>query len=168
MVETEGRVEALDPRVPAPSCSGRQFGSNGNQRVWWRPSDVLRGARPAEFSSVAQHMPMWLQWEAARVVEAEARVEGLKPVVSALSCSGHRFGSNGEQPGWWRLREVLRSSICWFQLRCATHADVALMGSSRVGARLREVLTGSTRGFQLCRAADGDLVLMGSSPCGGG
>jgi hypothetical protein len=41
MVEAEGGLEELNPRVPAPSRSGRRFGSNGKQRVWWRPGEEL-------------------------------------------------------------------------------------------------------------------------------
>jgi hypothetical protein len=59
VVEAEGGLEELDPRVSAPLRSTRRFGSNGKQPGWWRLSDVLRGARSAEFSSVVQHTPMW-------------------------------------------------------------------------------------------------------------
>jgi hypothetical protein len=62
----------------------------------------------------------------------------------------------------------LRSSTRGFQLRCAAHADLVLIGKQPVWWRLREVLRGSTRWSQLHRAADGDLVLMVSSRCGGG
>ena len=37
VVEAEGGLEELDPRVSAPLRSTRRFGSNGKQPVWWRP-----------------------------------------------------------------------------------------------------------------------------------
>jgi hypothetical protein len=59
VVEAEGGLEELDPRVSAPLRSTRRFGSNGKQPVWWRLREVLRSSTRAEFSSVVQHTPMW-------------------------------------------------------------------------------------------------------------
>jgi hypothetical protein len=72
-------------------------------------------------------------WEAARVVEAEGGLEELDPRDSAPLRSTRQFGSNGKQPGWWRLSDVLRSSIRGFQLHRAADADLVLMGSSPCG-----------------------------------
>ena len=125
MVEAEGRVEELDPRVPAPSRSTHRFGSNGKQPGWWRPREeqqvkqcgmryrrfefyftaaaVRRPGGVAHGVALSPTSPLtrcggcaaWKPAEslqmtnlAAGVVEAEARVEELDPLVSALSRSG--------------------------------------------------------------------------------
>jgi hypothetical protein len=58
---------------------------------------VLRSSIRGFQLRCAAHADLVL-WEAARVVEAEGRVEELDPLVSAPSRSGRRCGSNGKQP----------------------------------------------------------------------
>ena len=49
----------------------------------------------------------------------------------------------------WRLTELLRSSICWFQLHRTAHGDSSRMGSSRCGGAL-SLVSAMPRGAEQC------------------